>query len=248
MVLADGQGVLVESSADWPAGLAETWQSQPKLDPEDDHDPTDSSHNISRYCNNYSRVLDSLGNNILKGLIAFEGCVAISFTEAGMPSRHDPLLAKAISSLLLISATMDYADIGFCMDLKVHQPRGHSIRQDSLWLCLCHTQVTVSQQPVFSVFSYLCLAHLAQTQMPSKDFSGLPAAAITIPDSTFLTFMDCANGAPGKSLMQLAYEGATGQNVQCIELSSGNHYALNDWNPVSAPHQVRNPTMKLTDP
>lgn len=60
--------------------------------------------------------------------------------------------------------------------------------------------------------------------------------------------MDCANAAPGKSLMQLAYEQATGQNVQYIEPSSGNHYAITDWNPVSAPHQVRNSTTILTDP
>lgn len=107
MVLADGLGVLAELSADWLAGLAETWQSQPELAPEDDLDPTDSSHNISRYCNNYSRISDSQGNTILKGLIAFEGCVAVSFTEAGMPSQHDPLLAKAISFFLLISGTTD---------------------------------------------------------------------------------------------------------------------------------------------
>ena len=42
----------------------------------------------------------------------------------------------------------------------------------------------------------------------------------------------------GKGLMKQAFEKADGQNVQYVELSSGNHYAINDWNPVSAPHQV----------
>ena len=33
-------------------------------------------------CSNYTRILDSQGNNILKGLIAFDGCHHISLTEA----------------------------------------------------------------------------------------------------------------------------------------------------------------------
>ena len=36
-------------------------------------------------CSNYSRILDSKGNNILKGLIAFDGCHHISLTQA---SKH----------------------------------------------------------------------------------------------------------------------------------------------------------------
>lgn len=39
--------------------------------------------------------------------------------------------------------------------------------------------------------------------------------------------------------MKQAFEKADGQNVLYVELSSGNHYAINDWNPVSAPHQVK---------
>lgn len=35
------------------------------------------------------------------------------------------------------------------------------------------------------------------------------------------------------------YEKTEGQRVQYLELSTGNHYAISDWNPVSAPHQVR---------
>ena len=42
----------------------------------------------------------------------------------------------------------------------------------------------------------------------------------------------------GEGLMKQAYEKADGGNVQYVELTSGNHYAINDWNPVSAPHQV----------
>lgn len=137
-----------------------------------------------------------------------------------MQPQHDDLLAEATWSLMLISAPFIVADIGFCIDLAAHQRRDHSIRLDSLWLRSHHMQINT--------------------------FCGLSAAPITIPDSTFLTFMDCAKGAAGKSLMQLAYEGATGQNVQYIELSSGNHYVMNDWNPASAPHQVRNPTVHLS--
>ena len=34
---------------------------------------------------NYSKILDSQGHNILKGLIAFDGCHNISLTEASKP-------------------------------------------------------------------------------------------------------------------------------------------------------------------
>ena len=68
----------------------------------------------------------------------------------------------------------------------------------------------------------------------------MSAAHISVPDSAFLTFMT-AKVASGKGLMKQAYEKADGNNVQYVELSSGNHYAVNDWNPASAPHQVRSP-------
>lgn len=38
------------------------------------------------YCSNYSRILDSEGNDILKGLIAFDGCNSMTLTEARTPA------------------------------------------------------------------------------------------------------------------------------------------------------------------
>lgn len=64
------------------AGLAESWDSASENTFQDN--PEDRSQDIARYCSNYSRTLDSQGNSILKGLIAFEGCLAVTFTEAGM--------------------------------------------------------------------------------------------------------------------------------------------------------------------
>ena len=64
-----------------PAGLAESWDSTSEDSSEDN--PKDRSKDIATYCRNYSKILDSQGNNILKGLIAFEGCLAVTFTEAG---------------------------------------------------------------------------------------------------------------------------------------------------------------------
>ena len=74
------------------AGLAESWEKMSEDTSEDkpENKPEDRSHDISRYCSNYSRILDSRGNNILKGLIAFEGCLAVTFTEAGKPSSLPP--------------------------------------------------------------------------------------------------------------------------------------------------------------
>ena len=64
-----------------PAGLAESWES---VSEDSSHDnPEDRSKDIARYCSNYSRIPDNQGNSILKGLIAFEGCLAVTFTEAG---------------------------------------------------------------------------------------------------------------------------------------------------------------------
>ena len=39
-------------------------------------------------------------------------------------------------------------------------------------------------------------------------------------------------------VVKQAFEKTEGKHVQYIELSTGNHYAINEWNPVPAPHQV----------
>ncbi len=33
-----------------------------------------------------------------------------------------------------------------------------------------------------------------------------------------------------------------GECVQYVKLQAGNHYAITDWNPDTAPHQARNPS------
>lgn len=73
------------------AGLAESWEEISEDTSE--NKPEDRSQDISRYCSNYSRILDGQGNNVLKGLIAFEGCLAVTFTEAGKRAAisHRPI-------------------------------------------------------------------------------------------------------------------------------------------------------------
>lgn len=67
--------------------------------------------------------------------------------------------------------------------------------------------------------------------------SGLSADRIAIPDNTFVTYMSPKDSIMNQVVKQ-AFEKTEGKHVQYIELSTGNHYAINDWNPVSAPHQV----------
>ena len=45
-------------------------------------------------------------------------------------------------------------------------------------------------------------------------------------------------GSISNTVVKDAYDKTEGKRVQYVELSSGNHYAINDWNPISAPHQV----------
>ena len=65
----------------------------------------------------------------------------------------------------------------------------------------------------------------------------MSADQIAIPDSTFVTYIS-PKGSISNVVAKQAYEKTGGKRVQYVELSSGNHYAINDWNPVSAPYQV----------
>ena len=60
------------------------------------------------------------------------------------------------------------------------------------------------------------------------------AAGITVPDSAFLTYM------AGQYNAQAAekFHETKGECVQYVKLQKGNHYAITDWNPNTAPHQV----------
>ena len=79
---------------------------------------------------NYSRILDRQGHNILKGLIAFDGCHNISVTEASKPLAAG--LADAIygTTLLHLHARFSEALFGVphacfcinCISLPVAQP------------------------------------------------------------------------------------------------------------------------------
>ena len=56
-----------------------------------------------------------------------------------------------------------------------------------------------------------------------------------VPDGTFLTYITSPDLANQTSDL---FEQASGQCIQYIELSNGNHYAATDWNPATAPHQA----------
>lgn len=65
----------------------------------------------------------------------------------------------------------------------------------------------------------------------------MSAGKTSVPDTAFLTYMS-AKDSRSNDRMRQAYGKTEGRYVQHIELSAGNHYAINDWNPVQAPHQV----------
>ena len=62
-----------------------------------------------------------------------------------------------------------------------------------------------------------------------------------VPDSIFLTYVSSQN-SPFAAWTALAFERTEGRSVDHIQLRSGNHFAINDWNPKSAPHQVCMPS------
>lgn len=61
------------------------------------------------------------------------------------------------------------------------------------------------------------------------------AADVAVPEGSFLTYMagQYNDEAWGK------FEGTKGRCVQFVKLAAGNHYAITDWNPDTAPRQVR---------
>lgn len=58
-----------------------------------------------------------------------------------------------------------------------------------------------------------------------------------VPDSTFLTYM----AGQYATAPEEEYHKTKGECVHYVGLKAGNHYAIVDWNPGTAPHQVGNP-------
>lgn len=59
-----------------------------------------------------------------------------------------------------------------------------------------------------------------------------------IPHGIFVTYLSSFNGSLASPTMA-AFNRTSGSCASYIQLSSGNHYAITDWNPHSAPYQVR---------
>ncbi|KAL3136341.1 hypothetical protein ABBQ38_005603 [Trebouxia sp. C0009 RCD-2024] len=64
-------------------------------------------------------------------------------------------------------------------------------------------------------------------------FEGYADSGIKIPDGMFLTYM----AGQYNDQTQKKYEATKGKCIQYVELAAGNHYAITDWNPDTAPHQ-----------
>ena len=58
-----------------------------------------------------------------------------------------------------------------------------------------------------------------------------------VPDGMFLTYISAQN-TPFAPWTAISFERTEGQRIDYVQLRSGNHFAINDWNPNSAPHQV----------
>ncbi|KAL3147355.1 hypothetical protein ABBQ32_002838 [Trebouxia sp. C0010 RCD-2024] len=82
---------------------------------------------------------------------------------------------------------------------------------------------------------YLAVAptqlHPAPPKQEGKDWS---KAGLKIPDGRFLTYM----AGQYNDQTQKKYEATKGKCIQYVELAAGNHYAITDYNPDTAPHQV----------
>lgn len=63
----------------------------------------------------------------------------------------------------------------------------------------------------------------------------LHAASVAVPEGAFLTYMAGQYGTEGP---QQHFNDTRGDCVNYIGLKTGNHYAITDWNPDTAPHQV----------
>lgn len=62
-------------------------------------------------------------------------------------------------------------------------------------------------------------------------------ASTDIPDGVFMTYLSSVNNSVADWTVE-AFEQTVGACVSLIQFSSGNHYAIADWNPHSAPYQV----------
>ena len=58
-----------------------------------------------------------------------------------------------------------------------------------------------------------------------------------IPDGIYVTYLSSLNDTLA-SLTMDAFERTTGSCTSYVQLSSGNHYAITDWNPLTAPFPV----------
>ena len=57
-----------------------------------------------------------------------------------------------------------------------------------------------------------------------------------VPDGIFLTFLSSPNFSNETAD---AFEHTSGDCLQYVQLQTGNHYAMTNWNPTTAPHQVQ---------
>ncbi|KAL0035720.1 hypothetical protein WJX79_010708 [Trebouxia sp. C0005] len=64
-------------------------------------------------------------------------------------------------------------------------------------------------------------------------YEGYTASGITVPKNTFLTYM----AGQYNNQAEEKFHETRGECVQYVKLQSGNHYAITDWNPDTAPHQ-----------
>lgn len=58
-----------------------------------------------------------------------------------------------------------------------------------------------------------------------------------VPDGMFLSLISSQN-SPFAPYTAMTFQQTSGTWYEYIQLKSGNHFAINDWNPMSAPHQV----------
>ena len=62
----------------------------------------------------------------------------------------------------------------------------------------------------------------------------LSAADANVPDNSFLSYI----AGQYNDQAQEKYDGTKGKSIQYLKLKAGNHYAITDWNPETAPKQV----------
>ena len=61
------------------------------------------------------------------------------------------------------------------------------------------------------------------------------ADGLQIPDDMFLSYM----AGQYNDKAEEKFKDTKGKCIQYVELAKGNHYAITDWNPDTAPYQVR---------